>query len=142
MSSIVSNIIIELNNNTTGEQNKKNRDVVWDISPDSTLLGVNRYLNNKPFCPIRSTFPAILDFEVNFQLCGEFSQFSCGMYSNQPSFLFLLALVVSVPVGQHSGDQLAITTLVATINISFFTNFFFSIATFSHRRSARIKKLI
>ena len=38
----------------------------WDISPDSTLFRGHRYLNEKPFCPIRSSFPAILGFCSNF----------------------------------------------------------------------------
>ena len=55
-----------------------------------------------------------------------------------------LAWTVGVPVGQHSGSWLA-TTLVATKNlfIYFFRPpFFFSVATFFHRGSARIKKHI
>ena len=56
----------------------------------------------------------------------------------------ILARVVGVLVGRYSGGQLS-TTIVAIINIIIFSSFFlfFSfVATFSHRRSARIKKLI
>ena len=59
-----------------------------------------------------------------------------------------LALAVGVPVGRRSGVRLA-TTLVATITLIIFrsplpvsTQFFSSVANFSHRRSAQIKKLI
>ena len=55
-------------------------------------------------------------------------------------FLFL-ARAVEVPVGWRSGSRLAMT-LVATINdilLSIFS--FFSVVYFSHRGSARIKKL-
>ena len=51
----------------------------------------------------------------------------------------LLARACGAPVGRRSGGQL-VTTLVATINVLIF--FPFSIATFSHRKSARIKKFI
>ena len=40
----------------------KKEDAVWNISPDSPLLGVTDALNEKPFFPIRSGFPAILGF--------------------------------------------------------------------------------
>ena len=50
-----------------------------------------------------------------------------------------LARVCGVPVGQRLGGRLA-TTLVATINVIIFS-LFFSVVYFSHRRSARIKKL-
>ena len=62
-----------------------------------------------------------------------------------PSCKFLTAKVlklarsVGVPVGWHSGGQLA-TTLVATINN--IISPFFLVVYFSHRRSAPIKKLI
>ena len=59
-----------------------------------------------------------------------------------------LARACGVPVGGRSGGRLA-TTLVATINVIIFffsflfsLFFFFSVVYFSHRRSARIKKLI
>ena len=52
-----------------------------------------------------------------------------------------LAQAVGVPVGQRLGGELA-TMLGATINVIiysiFFCFIFFSIATFSHKRSARI----
>ena len=56
----------------------------------------------------------------------------------------LLARSCGVPVGRRSGGRLAMT-LVATINVIIFFIFyflFFSVVYFSHRRSARIKKLI
>ena len=46
-----------------------------------------------------------------------------------------------VPVGRRLGGRLAMT-LVATINVIIFFLFFFPVVYFSHRRSARIKKLI
>ena len=51
--------------------------------------------------------------------------------------------MVGVPVGRRSGGQLA-TTLVATKNmfIFFFSRFFSSVVTFSHRKSARIKRKV
>ena len=49
----------------------------------------------------------------------------------------ILARAYGVPVGRRSGSRLA-TTLKATKNDIFFLSFFY----FSHRRSARIKKLI
>jgi len=57
----------------------------------------------------------------------------------------LLARACGFPVGRRSGGRLA-TTLVATKNViifSFLFSFlFFPVVYFSHRRSARIKKLI
>ena len=56
----------------------------------------------------------------------------------------LLARAYGVPVGRRSGGGLAMT-LVASINVIIFFFFFFflfSVVYFSHRRSARIKKLI
>ena len=56
----------------------------------------------------------------------------------------VLARAVGVPVGRRSAGRQA-TTLVATKNVIiyffsfFFPFFFFSVATFSHRRSAGIK---
>ena len=68
--------------------------------------------------------------------------------SFQLIFLLLkLARAVGVPVGRRSGGRLA-TTLVATKNVFIFFLFFFPpfffffVVTFSHRRSARIKKLM
>merc|ERR1712013_262122 len=59
-----------------------------------------------------------------------------------------LVRACGVPVGRRSGGRLAMT-LVATINVIiffffflFFLFFLFSVVYFSHRRSARIKKLI
>ena len=57
----------------------------------------------------------------------------------------ILAEAIGVSVGRRSGGRLA-TALVVTINIIIFFHFPiffpFSVATFSHRRSAEIKKLI
>ena len=55
-----------------------------------------------------------------------------------------LARVVGAPVGRRLGDQLATTLVaVATINdIIFIVYFFLSVVYFSHKRNARIKKLI
>ena len=54
----------------------------------------------------------------------------------------LFARAGGVPVSRRSGGRLA-TTSVATIFIIIFPpRFLFSVVTFSHRRSARIKKLI
>ena len=56
---------------------------------------------------------------------------------------FVLARACGVPVGRRSAGRLA-TTLVATFSaiIFFFISLFSAVATFSHRQSARIKKLI
>ena len=72
--------------------------------------------------------------------------FACLVWS-----LEILARAVGVAVGRRSGGRMA-TTLVATKNVFIFLFIFFfhhhffsplfSVATFSHRRSARIKKLI
>ena len=51
-----------------------------------------------------------------------------------------LARACGLPVGRRSGGWLALT-LVATINVIIF-HFPFSVTTFSHRKSVRIKKLI
>ena len=54
----------------------------------------------------------------------------------------LIGTSVGIAVGRRSGGRLA-TMLVATIFIIiFFPVLFFSVVTFSHRRCARIKKLI
>ena len=57
----------------------------------------------------------------------------------------VLARACGVPVGRRSGGRLAMT-LVASINVIIFFLFsflfFFPVVYFSHRRSARIKKLI
>ena len=59
--------------------------------------------------------------------------------------LLVCAQAVGVKVGHRSGGRLA-TTLVATKNVFIFPLPFFpcfsSVTTFSHRRIARIKKLI
>ena len=62
---------------------------------------------------------------------------------HRPQQPFILARAVGVPVSLCSGGQLA-TTLVATINIIIFFHFpfFFSVTSFSHRRSAWIEKLL
>ena len=61
------------------------------------------------------------------------------------SSIHILARACGVPVCRRSGGRLA-TTLVATKNdiifFSFSPRFFSSVATFSHRRSDQIKKLI
>ena len=77
--------------------------------------------------------------------------FNCGIWVTDSltnwltvGYFVQLARACGVPVGRHSGGRLA-TTLVATINViifSFLFFFFFSVVYFSHRRSARIKKLI
>ena len=62
------------------------------------------------------------------------------------AFCTFLARAGGVPVGRRLRGRLA-TRLVASINViifspSIFYHFFFSVATFSHSRSAQIKKLI
>ena len=56
----------------------------------------------------------------------------------------LLARAVGVAVGRCSGGRLATTLVDRYFHHYFLFSFFFifSVATFSHRRSARIKKLI
>ena len=51
------------------------------------------------------------------------------------------AALQSVAVRRSTGNDV-VATISAVIFLNFFPPFFFSIATFSHRRSARIKKLI
>ena len=56
-----------------------------------------------------------------------------------------LELAGAVPVGLHSGGRVAMTLLaIKKVIINFFPIFFhfFSVATFSHRTSGLIKKLI
>ena len=87
-------------------------------------------------------------FQENFQ--GVSKKFHIAWHSSQipeqKKGLFL-ARAVGVAVGRRSGGRLA-TTLVATKNVFIYLLFFFSffifsaVATFSHRRRARIKKLI
>ena len=56
--------------------------------------------------------------------------------------IYLLSgATIGVPVGQRSGGQLTTMLVATTINVIIFFHFF-SVATSSHRRSARIKKLI
>ena len=73
----------------TGEQNKKK--IVWNISPDSTLLGVTNAQMQSLFSQSGQVFPQFWAFEAIFEARREnfqiFKNIDCTFYCTQNDHL-------------------------------------------------------